>query len=193
MIPLLLVRHGKTAWNLQKKLQGRRDIPLCPEGMQELSRRGLPAGFEAYNWVSSPLVRAQETAVLLGGRDIRVEPTLIEMDWGDWEGFTIPTLRERLGDAMEQNEARGLDMQPTGGESPRMVQERLRPWLAALDAPTVAVTHKGVIRAIKSLAYQWDMKDKFPLEFDWSAAHLFDIDGKGEVHPVRLNISLENT
>ena len=49
---------------------------------------------------------------------------------------------------MSENEAAGLDFRPAGGESPRDVQDRLLPWLAGLRGPTVAVTHKGVIRAL---------------------------------------------
>jgi probable phosphoglycerate mutase len=53
---------------------------------------------------------------------------------------------------MTQNEAAGLDFRPPGGESPRDVQERLKPYLASLAGPTIAVTHKGVLRALYALA-----------------------------------------
>src|SRR3546814_19841125 len=61
------------------------------------------------------------------------------------------------------NEARGLDFRPPGGESPRDVQDRLRPLLAELaDAgeDVVAVSHKGVLRALYALASGWDMRGK---------------------------------
>ena len=51
----------------------------------------------------------------------------------------LADLRAELGPAMAENEARGLDFRPPGGESPREVQARLKPFLADLAAPTVAV------------------------------------------------------
>ncbi|MEP5700556.1 MAG: histidine phosphatase family protein, partial [Sneathiella sp.] len=144
MTALLVIRHGKTVWNLEKKIQGRRNIPLCDEGRAQLRQFSLPAEFSHFNWVSSPLIRARETAELLDGVKIAVEERLIEMDWGAWEGYTIRDLRSGFGAAMAQNEAKGLHMTPDGGESPADVQARLLPWLRSLTVPTIAVTHKGV-------------------------------------------------
>src|SRR3546814_15044213 len=64
-------------------------------------------------------------------------------------------------DLMAANEARGLDFRPPGGESPRDVQDRLRPLLAELaaaGADVVAVSHKGVLRALYALASGWDLR-----------------------------------
>ncbi len=191
MIPLLLIRHGKTDWNLQKKLQGRRDIPLNDEGRTLLSGNRIPEAFRSFRWVSSPLTRARETAVILGGTDVEIDERLIEMDWGAWEGHTIRELRETLGPSMLENEKRGLQMTPEGGESPADVQKRLRPWLLSLKEPTIAVTHKGVIRALKSLAYDWDMTDISPVSFDWNCAHLFHVRDSGSLNVEQANISLE--
>lgn len=191
MIPVLFIRHGKTSWNAMKKLQGRRDIPLSDEGRQLLQRRCMPEEFSDFQWVSSPLVRATETAEILGASDITIEDRLIEMDWGEWEGQRVAELRMSLGSAMAEEEAKGLHMKPRGGESPAEVATRLIPWLSSLRKPTIAVTHKGVIRALKFLAYDWDMTDKSPATFDWNCGHLFNIDAQGKPVAVRVNISLE--
>ncbi|MFT6559028.1 histidine phosphatase family protein [Sneathiella sp.] len=193
MIPLLLVRHGKTEWNLEKRIQGRRDIPLSETGRKALDGVRIPARFRAFKWVSSPLKRAEETALLLGAQTLHIEPRIIEMDWGDWDGKTLSELRALYGEEMRRNEAKGLQMQPPAGESPAMVQERLRPWLKELSEPTIAVTHKGIIRALKSLAYNWDMTEKAPVPFDWSCAHLFKVDPSGRIYPDRVNIPLETS
>ena len=96
-----------------------------------------------------------ETARLLG-LDPKPEPRLIEMAWGEWEGQE-PRRRcaPSSATAMAENEARGLDFRPPGGESPRDVQARLRPLLAELERPTIFVTHKGVLRALYALATGW--------------------------------------
>ena len=62
--------------------------------------------------VTSPLRRCVETATLLGAADAARESRIIEMDWGHWQGESLTPLRERLGDEMRDNEARGLDFRP---------------------------------------------------------------------------------
>lgn len=78
-----LLRHGKTAWNLEGRYQGRSDIPLCEAGKRELS----PADFSPERVYVSPMKRAAETAQLLfpGVQPIAV-PGLEEMDFGAFEG-----------------------------------------------------------------------------------------------------------
>ena len=141
--------------------------------------------------VTSPLSRCVQTAALLGASDATREPRIIEMDWGEWEGRTLAELREELGDAMTQNEARGLDFRPPGGESPRAVIERIKPWLrevAAAGVPTLAITHRGVIRAILAEASGWDLRGKPPAKLDWRAVHFFTLDAQGRPSVERLNV-----
>ena len=193
MTALALIRHGATAWNEAGRIQGHADIPLSERGRQSLAGRGLPHELESAAWVSSPLRRAAETARLLGAGAVRIEPRLIEMDWGAWEGRTLAQLRAELGPAMRANEDRGLDFTPPGGESPRMVQARIASWLrevADTSAPTVAVTHKGVIRAVFALAVDWDMIGKLPARLEWMRAHVFALDNDGVPRVGCLNLPL---
>lgn len=192
MIPLLAIRHGETDWNAAGRMQGRADRPLSNAGREKLRAARLPPGWEGATCVASPLVRAMETARLLG-LEPTPEPRLIEMDWGAWEGRTLRQLRAEEGEAMVENEARGLDFRPTGGESPRDVQTRLRPWLAALTAPTVAVTHKGVLRALYALATGWDMKAKPADKLLAGRAHAFHVAADGTPSVAELNIPLGPT
>ena len=74
--------------------------------------------------------RAMDTARLLG-LDPKPEPRLIEMAWGEWEGKSLEDLRAELRRRRwRRTRRRGLDFRPPGGESPRDVQERLRPLLS---------------------------------------------------------------
>ena len=193
MTRLALIRHAATAYNDEHRLQGRRDIPLSPAGRAAAGRWRIPPTLADADWLTSPLVRARETARLLGVADAAVEPRLMEMDWGDWEGRTIAELRHRQGAAMAANEALGLDFRPAGGESPREVQARLAPWLAEIAArrrAVCAVTHKGVIRAVFALASGWDMTGEPPARLDWSAAQLFTLAADGSPAVERLNLPL---
>jgi 2,3-bisphosphoglycerate-dependent phosphoglycerate mutase len=193
---LALIRHGPTAWTNEKRLQGHTNVPLSAEGREMVSRWRLPPALLAYDWVSSPLSRATETARLLGAPALTIEPCLKEMSYGAWEGRRLADLRAELGDRMAENEARGLDFRPDGGESPRELQERLSPWLVAVARdrrPVLAVTHHGVIRALLSLATGWDMTGRPPHKLVWGAAQFFVLGEDGKPIVDRLNVSLEAT
>lgn len=194
MTLIALIRHGATRWNAEGRIQGQADIALSQEGRSALQRLCVPAIARNCRWHVSPLGRAVETARILGPGAFRIEPRLIEMHWGEWEGEILADLRARLGGVMRQNEDRGLAFRPPGGESPGDVQMRLKSWfrdIAQPGRPVAAVTHKGVIRAILALAYDWDMMGKPPVELDWNAVHLFDACPEGEIVPVALNIGFE--
>jgi broad specificity phosphatase PhoE len=186
MTRLALLRHGETAWSAAGRIQGRADVPLLP-GISI----SIPENCFGMRIVTSPLRRCVETAALLGAPNAAQEPRIIEMDWGDWQGESFAALRERLGDEMRDNEARGLDFRPPGGESPRLVLARVKTWLkdvAQAGEPTLAVTHRGVIRALFAEATGWDMRGKPPARLDWSAVHLFSLDAEGAPRIERLNV-----
>jgi len=191
----MALRHAPTGWNRDGLIQGRRDEPLSPEGRTAAAAWRLPAGWEGARCLASPLARAMETARILG-LDPVPQPALIEMHWGDFEGHTLAALRERHGEAMAENESRGLDFLPDGGESPRMVRERLAEFLPALAAntdPVVLVTHRGVLRALYSLATGWEMKADPPERLRDACAHHYELGADGGVGLVRLNIPLTGT
>lgn len=88
---LYIMRHGKTDWNVRRKLQGRTDIPLNNDGrlMAEKARNEyMNVHFDVC--YCSPLVRAKETAeILLRGRNIPIitDDRLLEMSFGVYEGI----------------------------------------------------------------------------------------------------------
>lgn len=95
---LYIIRHGRTDWNDQKRLQGQTDIPLNEAGRKmaaEAAARYADIPFDVC--FSSPLSRAKETAeLLLKGRDIPVyyDDRIKEVSFGEYEGiaesFKIP-------------------------------------------------------------------------------------------------------
>ena len=185
---LALLRHGDTPWSADGRIQGRSDVPLSDAGRAAVRALELPPQCRGMRIVSSPLARCVETAALLGAPQAGREPRLAEMSWGAWEGRRLAELRAELGRAMAENEARGWDFRPQRGESPREVLERVRSWLAELDEPTLAVTHRGVIRAVFASATGWDMLGKPPARLDWNAVHLFRIGPGGAASVERLNV-----
>lgn len=187
MTSLLVLRHASTDWNEAGLIQGHADRPLSAAGRAAILTWRQPSGWESAQCLSSPLVRALETARLLG-LSPAAEPRLIEMSWGVWEGQSLAALRATHGGEMAENERRGLDFRPPGGESPRDVQARLRPLLAEIAVPTIAVTHKGVLRALYALASGWDMTGRPAQKLVNGCAQHFRIDAGGEPRIVELNI-----
>ena len=200
--PLVLIRHGATQWNLDRRMQGRADPPLAPAGRAavstwrlrlDLTDVGVDRMVGNWIWLTSPLLRARETAALLHAAPVSIEPALIEMDWGAWEGRRLAELRAEGGATMAAEEARGLDFQPPAGESPRQVQDRLRPLLerlAATGRPVVAVTHKGVIRALYAQASGWDMTGRAPERLRDGCAQRFLLGPGGAPETDQLNLPL---
>jgi broad specificity phosphatase PhoE len=194
MTLLVLLRHAPTEWNKARRLQGRADIALADASRRALAARQLPAEFRGLRALCSPLLRCRQTAELLGIAAPAIEPRLIEMDWGAYEGHTLKELHEKHGFDMAANEARGLDFRPPNGESPRDVQTRIAPLLAEIAAagePTIAVTHRGVIRAVYAWALDWDMLGEPAHSIDLYALQIFVLEKDGTPRIDRLNLALE--
>jgi len=192
MTTLALLRHAPTEWNAARRLQGRADIALSAAGKATLAARRLPEAVAGFRCLASPLSRTRETAMLLG-LNPEFDPRLIEMDWGRYEGRAIAELRSEQGAAFLANEARGLDFTPEGGESPRDVQTRVMPLLAEIarrGESTLAVTHRGVIRAVYARATSWDMTGDARHELDLYAMQIFTLRPDGEPTVEQLNVPL---
>lgn len=195
---LILIRHAPTPWNRAKKLQGRTDAPLDAAAEAWVRTWRVPPDAEGLPAIASPLARAFRTAEILFGAAPAPEPRLVEMAYGAWEGQTIAGLAARLGPALAENEARGWDFQPPGGESPRMVRARVAPLLAEIAADAqaggapgrIAVCHTGVIRTILGWATGWDHRHPPPAALADGTAHLFTLDPDGTPAVERLNLPL---
>ncbi len=193
-LPLVAIRHAPTEWNAAKRLQGRTDVALGAAGVAAAKAWRADPGWSAYRVLASPLKRAEETARLLfPAREIALDPRLIEMDFGAWEGQSLAELRATPGAAADERESLGLDFSAPGGETPRQVQARLQPLLseiAAANTPTIIVTHKAVLRALLSLATGWAFIGKPPAKIAANTAHLFRLDAGGKISVERMNVSL---
>lgn len=193
MTLLALLRHGETEWSREGRIQGRTDVPLSDAGRKSLAGRSLPVDCRGMRVVTSPLLRCVETATLLGLTQVEHEARIAEMYWGSWEGHRLEDLRAVLGESMRDNEARGFDFTPPGGESPRRVLDRVSGWLADVAADgrsTLAIAHRGVIRVIFAAAARWDLQGRPPLKLDWGAVHFFRLDRTGAPSLFRMNLPM---
>lgn len=156
-----MIRHGQTAWNAEGRLQGQKDIPLNDTGRRQAAGNGralrtiLGARAQEFDFVASPLGRTRETMELLRdamGLDphaYRTDRRLIEVSFGDWEGYTLPELAERARERVEERTRSKWDFIPPGeaAESYEILSWRVGSWLREVTRPTVCVSHGGVFRA----------------------------------------------
>jgi broad specificity phosphatase PhoE len=162
MTRILLVRHGATEWNLEKRAQGQADIALTDVGKEQAHHLvRVLQDYKVDAVYSSDLSRAVDTArPLAEARDLDVEldPNLREIDQGEWTGLTTDEIRERWPDRW--GPARHYSTRP-GGESPDQVRKR---GLGAMrrivekhpDGCVVLVSHGGTIRWILAEAMGYD-------------------------------------
>jgi probable phosphoglycerate mutase len=95
-----IIRHGETAWTETRQHTGLTDIPLTQRGEHQARRFGDYLRGRTYAHVStSPLQRARRTCELAGfGSAARVDPDLVEWNYGDYEGLTRAEILERCPD-----------------------------------------------------------------------------------------------
>ena len=145
------IRHGATQWTEDGRIQGQADVPLCEQGRAALRAVRAPAMLLGHRWHASPLGRALETGRILGPGAFAIEPRLIEMHWGDWQGQTLAGLRARLGAAMQENEDRGMHFRPAGGETSAEVKMRMAQKCGASPVSNQWVMPAGtLIRSLRS-------------------------------------------
>jgi probable phosphoglycerate mutase len=155
---ILLIRHGETAWNAVKRLQGHLDIGLNAEGERQGALLGAALASEPIDHIiSSDLMRARQTAEAIArvrGAAIGIDPALRERCYGGFEGLLYSEIAARFPLEFAAWQARDVDgVLPPGanrGESFREFYERSTGAIAAHAAAhpgkTIAlVAHGGVL------------------------------------------------
>lgn len=99
MTRLLLIRHGRSTWNAERRIQGKADPPLDEVGREQARRLAERLRREApVALYTSPLQRAQETADIIGealGVSVVADERLREYDVGDITGLTWEQVEEQ--------------------------------------------------------------------------------------------------
>ena len=143
---LFLVRHGESTYNAEGRLQGQADPPLSPRGRAEAEALAqVLNGMAPARVIASDLVRARETAAILGHPEAPTDPRLREIGVGEWAGRPISDFPSG-----SEPSWRGGPLVPPGGEAwPALVTRvgAVIDELLASGGPWLVVAHGGVVRA----------------------------------------------
>lgn len=152
---LILVRHGETIWNREGRVQGFSDIDLSDAGVDQARQLALSLKDATISAIySSPLVRAQNTARIINEfhhAPVYMEPGLMEMDQGDFEGLTFQELMACEKDFLKQWQSDPASVQMPNGESFLDVQQRAWKVIEGIidqAADALVVSHNFTIAAI---------------------------------------------
>jgi broad specificity phosphatase PhoE len=149
---LVLVRHGETDWNRERRFQGHADTPLNDVGRRQAVELAKTLRDERLTAVyTSPLRRASETARIVAsalGLDAWELDALREIDVGDWQGLTVDEIKTRFPERADVAWRSGWQ----NGETHEELAARVVPSLLGLerlhpDERVLGVTHAGPIRA----------------------------------------------
>jgi probable phosphoglycerate mutase len=160
---IYLCRHGQTAWNRERRLQGQRESDLTPLGraqagamadlLHDLIARDPPAPWRI---VASPLRRARDTAGIIGARlglPVAFDDRLMELTIGEWEGRLRADLARENPEALAHPD---WFFSAPGGETYERLMARVSAWLAeqtAVPERRVIVVSHGIAGRLLRGAY----------------------------------------
>ncbi len=164
-LPLIwFCRHGETAWNAEARVQGQFDTDLNETGKGQADANGIklkalipdPAGFD---FIASPLRRTRETmerirtGMGLPKGAYLLDDRLMEVHFGDWQGFTLAEISMVHPEMLEARHRDKWNFIPPGADAENydVLARRFAGWLETVKVPTVCVTHGGVVRSLVHL------------------------------------------
>jgi broad specificity phosphatase PhoE len=189
---LIMVRHGESEGNRDRRFTISPEVPLTELGRQQAreAARRIAKCFTPARIISSPYRRARQTSDIIAGElglSIEVVHNLHERELGVLKGESYDLLRDLAGQDSGYDPKRGWLWRPEGGESYEDVRQRVSVAIDDLrlrypDEELVVVSHGGVMLSL------WAH-----LTGAWEAAHLPPNCGivlieheLGRVHPPRL-------
>lgn len=179
MTRLVLVRHGRTAWNADGRFQGQADIALDDVGRAQASALApVIAGLRPSAVYSSPLLRARDTAETLAsgcGLSVTFDERLREINVGSWAGkrmadavAQLPQMAEFLRTGVD---FRRSETGETASEAGERVTEALRSIAAQhADGAVVVVGHGLSLRMGLLGLLAWDMQTGLALRGLWNCS-----------------------
>jgi alpha-ribazole phosphatase len=192
---LIVVRHGETFYNAQRRLTGQSDVPLNPLGEQQAAALGECLATEHLDAIiTSDLDRTRVTARAIAynhGLHLQEDSDLRELAFGDWEGYTFEDVLAKDANRVAQWRADPSIYAPPGGETIVQVRDRcaraLKRWQTEYPKSIVVwVTHGGLIGVLLCHVLDIDLKRRWQFRHDNASISEMRLSGDGAII-VRLN------
>ncbi len=179
VVPLYMLRHGETAWNTERRMQGSKNSDLTERGRLQALAMGRALKTELARepgstvFLRSPLGRVRETSEIIGrelgldSSEWRDDPRLVELGYGDWEGFSWKEIEITHPTALADWRADPHGYCPPGGETHFELRRRSAAVMAEVVASrtrTVVVGHGVSGAVVRGLNLGLDARAMFVLE-----------------------------
>ena len=152
---LILIRHGETLSNKEKRIQGISDVELSAVGIEQANLLALSLKDHPIEAIhTSPLKRAMQTAEIINEfhrKKLHIHQDLMEMDYGDFEGVSFKKIIADKKDFIEKWMADPASVKMPNGESLTQLQERAWRALKRIinkEENALVVTHNFTIATI---------------------------------------------
>lgn len=190
---IYLCRHGQTLFNAAGRRQGQVDSALTAKGQAQASamgRRLAAFNLPAFRIYASPLGRAQQSAGLiaaeLGGAPITLDPRLMEIGMGSWDGKTDAEIDARHPGLRASLPAEAWWFHSPDGESYAIFAARLAAAMAVIQADPapvkIVVAHAVVSRVIRTQWAGLAEADGYTLPVPQDA--FFALQGRGRIETI---------
>lgn len=183
MTKLIIVRHGQTLWNLERKYQGHSDIALTDTGLKQAQAVAERLAEEAIAAVyASDLSRAYETAGYIAAKHnltVNTVPELREIKFGDWEGLTYEAISERWPGMLGKLWTTPDELQIPGGETFHQLKARAYTAIEKIvadhpDQTVAVVAHGGTIGTILCAVLDIHLNHVWSIRQDNTAVNIIE-------------------
>ncbi|SDE84893.1 alpha-ribazole phosphatase [Sporomusa acidovorans] len=202
MTRLIIIRHGQTLWNLERKYQGHSDIALSDKGIKQAEAVAARLAKEKIDAVyASDLSRACKTAEYIAARHnlkVNITPELREIKFGEWEGLTYDQITARWPGMLGKLWTTPDELEIPGGESFHQLKERayaaIQKIIKEHPGQTVAVVaHGGTIGTILCAVLDIHLNHVWSIKQDNTAVNIIEYyDGRPVITLLNCVRHLEN-
>ena len=154
---IILIRHGETEWNSQKRMQGHSNSNLSEVGRGQIQALGELMKNVSFDHIySSDSLRARQTAEAItqySGHTLQFDQRIREKNLGVFEGLTSTEAKERHPEVYRLFKTAGANYVIDEGESTQQLLERALEFIEEIrlrhpQERVVMVTHGGVVRVL---------------------------------------------
>ncbi len=184
MTRIILVRHGQTAWNREERFRGHADIPPDETGFAQAKVTGVRIASQwkpeaVYAGPLSRTIQTAESTACLFNLIVRVEPSLIDVDCGQWQGLTPDEASQRWPTEFQAYLHAPGDFRFPGGEALEMARLRAMKCVDGLiarypDQTIVLVSHTALNRLILLSTLGMDSRSFWRVRQDTCAINSFE-------------------